>query len=143
VISTSQLALPDLTGELVALDSCCCVTVTQNPPAGTLLNPGSTMVTFTATDPGGLSSVCHAVVSVIVEPTVIGATYTGGRFSGSFQSFVGFDYSVQYKDDLNDPEWTTLSVGGFSVIPGDGTVKTFSDFGPLPIMRFYRVIVMP
>ncbi|HKS36995.1 MAG TPA: PA14 domain-containing protein, partial [Verrucomicrobiae bacterium] len=80
----NQIALPDLIGELVATDNCCCVTVTQTPPAGTLLNPGTTLVTFTATDAVGLSSECEAAVTVVIQPVISGSGYSGGTFSSSF-----------------------------------------------------------
>jgi hypothetical protein len=57
--------LPDMTAEVVAVDNCCCVTVTQSPAPGTLLAAGSsTTVTFTVTDTGGRSTTCQATVSV-------------------------------------------------------------------------------
>lgn len=70
------------------------------------------------------------------RPTITGLTYTSGSFSGSFQTQSGFNYRVQYKDDLNAASWQTLTT-----IPGDGTVKSFSDPGPAGTQRFYQVIV--
>jgi hypothetical protein len=43
---------------------------------------------------------------------------------------------VQYKDDLNASMWQTLTT-----IPGDGTVKSFTDPGPGGTQRFYQVTV--
>jgi uncharacterized repeat protein (TIGR01451 family) len=64
--------LADLRAELVAVDNCCCVTVTQDPPAGTVLGYNSaTTVTFTVTDSGGRSSTCQAVVTVSASPVAI------------------------------------------------------------------------
>ena len=45
-----QAALPDLMGAVFAVDSCGATTVTQNPPAGTLVGLGSHTVTFFAMD---------------------------------------------------------------------------------------------
>jgi hypothetical protein len=103
-----------------------------------LVRLGSTVVTLTATDVSGLTAVCQATMTVLVPATLTGASYSGGTFSASFQTFVGLNYTVQYKDDFEDPAWTTLTV-----IAGDGTLKSFIDPGPLPPTRFYRVSVAP
>jgi hypothetical protein len=39
---------------------------------------------------------------------------------------------------LNDPTWSLLTT-----IVGDGTIKTFTDPGPLPSMRYYRIEILP
>lgn len=65
VDANCQLALPDLTGLVRATDNCCCLTITQNPPSGTLLGLGTTTVTFTVTDSAGLSATCQSTVSVV------------------------------------------------------------------------------
>jgi hypothetical protein len=74
-----QVALPDLTGEVVAVDNCCCVSVTQNPPAGTLVGLGDTMVTLTATDSMGLTDTCQATVTAVdvAPPLVLGIALQG------------------------------------------------------------------
>jgi hypothetical protein len=45
-------------------------------------------------------------------------------------------YTVQYKDDLNAPSWTTLTT-----VTGDGAVQSFTDPGPAQPQRFYNVII--
>jgi hypothetical protein len=60
-----------------------------------------------------------------------------GTFSASLRTANGVTYIVEYKDNLNTVPWTTLP----PPIVGDGTVKSFTDPGPLPPMRFYRVRV--
>jgi hypothetical protein len=132
----SQAPLPDLRGEAAATDNCCCVTITQSPPPGALVGPGQTTVTITATDTDGLAATCQATVTVIVPTTLNGASYNGISFSASFQTAPGLNYTVQYTDDLNTLNWATLTV-----ISGDGTLKSFTDPGPLPSRRFYRVSV--
>ena len=60
-----QTPLPDLTSNIFASDNCS-VTVTQWPPAGTILALGvPTPVVFTAFDPAGNSAVCSNVVTVL------------------------------------------------------------------------------
>ena len=56
--------LPDLTGEVVALDASGPVTVTQNPPPGTQLGLGVTNVAFTARDSSGNTSVCVSSLTI-------------------------------------------------------------------------------
>ena len=63
-----EAALPDLTGAATVSDNCessAAVTVTQSPPAGTLVGLGSTVVTLTATDAAGNSSSCDVTVTVV------------------------------------------------------------------------------
>ena len=57
--------LPDLTGEVVATDASGPVTVTQNPPPGTLLGLGLTNITFTARDSSSNASVCASSLTVV------------------------------------------------------------------------------
>jgi hypothetical protein len=70
------------------------------------------------------------------RPTITGLSFAAGAFSGSFQTQSGFNYVVQYKDNLNASMWQTLET-----ISGDGTVKSFTDPGPAGAHRFYQVIV--
>lgn len=70
------------------------------------------------------------------SPTLTGLTYAAGSFSASFQTQNGVTYTIQYKDDLNAPTWQTLTT-----VPGDGTVKSFTDPGPAGSHRFYQVTV--
>jgi len=56
---------PDLTGELVAWDASGAVTVTQNPPPGTLLALGTTSLNFSARDSTGNASACGCSLTVV------------------------------------------------------------------------------
>jgi hypothetical protein len=69
-------------------------------------------------------------------PTLINASYTAGSFSAAFLSQNGLSYTVQYKDAIEAPMWSTLTT-----IMGDGTLKTFTDPGPVSPTgnRFYRL----
>jgi hypothetical protein len=88
----------------------------------------------------GGSVVDQAMVDLCPLPDAIrlvNPTLVGGVFSASFATEAGVTYQVQYKNSLSDAGWTTVAV-----VSGDGTVKSFSDTGPLPAgMRFYHVIV--
>ena len=67
---------------------------------------------------------------------LFGLQYSGCSFSGSFQSSSGTSYSVQYKNSLSDPQWSELTT-----IPGDGSVKSFTDPSPPEVGRFYRLVL--
>jgi hypothetical protein len=141
--TNAQVALPDLRSQLTATDACGPVTITQSPLPGTLLNENTTnIVTFTVTDEGGLSSECQA--SIIIQanrPSFIpgSASYSGGTFTALFQTVNGVNYRIEYTDTMNAGfTWNLLTT-----IIGDGTVKQISDPGPLPPMRYYRIVPTP
>ncbi|HMJ64389.1 MAG TPA: hypothetical protein VK615_03475, partial [Candidatus Binatia bacterium] len=67
-------------------------------------------------------------------PQLINSSYSSGNFSASFQTQSGFSYEVQFTTTLTPPSWNTLTT-----IPGDGTVKPFTDSAGGQ-SRFYRVI---
>jgi hypothetical protein len=75
---------------------------------------------------------------VVVQPVLINARYDAGVFSASFQTQNGVNYTVQYKNDLNATTWSSLPI-----VPGDGTIKSFSDPGPVSPTgsRFYRLLI--
>lgn len=137
IITNGTAVLLNLTGEVVATDDCGNLVITQSPLAGTVIGPGPTVVTLTATDTDGLTAICMATVSVYnVSPNVTNASYGPGGFMGSFATAPGITYIVEYTDQLVEPTsvWTTLST-----VVGDGTVKTFTAAGSLPAYRYYRV----
>jgi hypothetical protein len=76
--------------------------------------------------------------AVPVTTTLVRPKYTSGQFMTFFQTQNGSSYVVQFKDNLNTASWTTLTT-----IPGDGTVKSFTDAGPVSATgsRFYRITV--
>lgn len=58
-----------------------------------------------------------------------------GAGSGTFTGTANTSYTVQYTDSLNPINWQTLSV-----VTTDGSgVGSYSDPGPLPSQRFYRI----
>ena len=66
-----QAAIPNLTGEIVATDNCSSVSITQSPPAGTLVS-GSATVTITVKDAANNQSTCTATVAVVdTTPPVV------------------------------------------------------------------------
>ncbi len=62
--SSCDVALPDLTGDVLTADNCPgSVAVMQSPAAGTMVGLGATVVTLTATDAAGNTATCTATVT--------------------------------------------------------------------------------
>jgi hypothetical protein len=59
-----EVALPDLTGDVLATDNCGAPVITQDPDAGTMIS-ADTVVTLTATDGAGLTDTCEVTVTVL------------------------------------------------------------------------------
>ncbi|MEY2409165.1 MAG: hypothetical protein QOF48_1835 [Verrucomicrobiota bacterium] len=76
-------------------------------------------------------------ISGLVGEQLSGGIYSGGTFTAGFPTRNGFTYIVEYKNTVDAAVWTQL--GG--PIAGDGTVKTFTDPGPVSptTHRIYRV----
>ena len=60
--------------------------------------------------------------------------FSKDSFQFSFGTKMGDTHSVDYKNDLNDPAWTTLMT-----TEGNGLLQLFTDSGPLPPSRLYGV----
>jgi len=71
----------------------------------------------------------------ILPRFAITATQSGTNLVISFPTQSGFNYQVQYKNDLTEPVWNPLAS-----VPGDNTVKSISD-PVITEIRFYRVEV--
>jgi hypothetical protein len=70
-----QAVVPNLTGQVTATDNCTpsgSLTITQSPPAGTLIGLGATNVTITVRDTSNNASTCIATVTVVdtTPPTI-------------------------------------------------------------------------
>ena len=68
-----QALVPDLTGDVVAdANGCGSVTITQDPPEGTTIGAGHTIVTLTATNAAGNTDTCTATITVTstIAPTI-------------------------------------------------------------------------
>lgn len=70
-----QVAIPDLTGSVVASDTCGPVTKSQSPAAGTLVGTGTQVVTITVTDSANLTATCTASVTVNDTTAQIGRAH--------------------------------------------------------------------
>jgi extracellular elastinolytic metalloproteinase len=60
----TQFSLPDYTGDATATDNCPNPAISQSPAAGTLVGPGDTTMTMTATDGAGNTVTCTFIVTV-------------------------------------------------------------------------------
>jgi PKD repeat protein len=69
-------------------------------------------------------------------PVVLDTILVGEEFRFSFETVAGVNYTVQFKDSLDDPIWQTLQ----SVV-GDGLMQTITNLTTTPAQRFYRLSV--
>jgi len=70
----------------------------------------------------------------LVPALVLQGALTGGEMRLSFGTQTGFNYTVQYKNNLTDATWLPLSTVG-----GDGSGKMVAD--PMGSERYYRLLV--
>lgn len=76
-------------------------------------------------------------IAVLARPNIESATVSGSDFNLTWTAIPGQKYRVQFKDDLNDPDWTDLA----PEVTANLTSATKSD--PLrATQRFYRVLVV-
>lgn len=69
-------------------------------------------------------------------PSIISPILSGTSFSFTVSTVGGLTYTLEYKEVLSDPLWSSLPP-----VPGDGTVKTLTDPTATGSTRFYRVRV--
>jgi hypothetical protein len=69
-------------------------------------------------------------------PRIVNMSYSGGRFDLGFATESGATYRVEYKNDLNDATWTTLTT-----VTGDGNPAALNDPTATVPRRFYRIRV--
>ena len=94
--------------------------------AGTNATGGSTWTFATVVDPAD-------------RPQVAGAFEGGGNFVASFASRLGQTYRVESSDSLSPAAWTPLA----DAVPGTGNTIQIPDATvPLPVQRFYRVLLL-
>jgi uncharacterized repeat protein (TIGR01451 family) len=79
-----------------------------------------------------------ASLTVLVPPTLNlnSLSGMGGAVTFSVDSVVGLNYTLEFKTNLTDPDWTPL----LPPVPGTGSPITLQDTnGPLNATGFYRV----
>jgi uncharacterized repeat protein (TIGR01451 family) len=90
-------------------------------------------------DAAGSTNSAPAVLRVLVVPGLVpgAAALTSSGFSLSINSVVELNYSLEYKNQLDDPSWTLLPA---STVIGTGGVITLQDPSAPGGQRFYEVI---
>jgi len=104
------------------------------------LDVGSTnSITVRVTDNGAptLSDTDTFSVAVLARPTIESASVSGSDFVIAWSAIPGTKYRVQYKNNLEDADWTDL----IPDVTASGTLASFSD--PLGnTQRFFRIQVI-
>ncbi|MBL9136062.1 MAG: HYR domain-containing protein [Verrucomicrobiales bacterium] len=68
VIEKWEMTLGDYTGQVMVEDGCTPkgqIKITQSPPPGTLIGPGTTCIQFTATDAAGNTATCVSCITLV------------------------------------------------------------------------------
>ena len=76
-----------------------------------------------------------ASLTVLLPPAIRSLTFTESGVLISLPSVIGFNYELDYKDSLNDPDWLPAS----SPLPGTGDVISLEDATLPSASRFYRI----
>jgi hypothetical protein len=115
--------LPDLRAGMIVADACA-VTISQNPAPGSILAPGTTTVTLTATDSSGNSTDCEALVLVIdlTAPTITCPANIVTACTGANGATVNFVVTAADNCDAS-PAVTTVPASG-STFPIGTTLVT-------------------
>jgi hypothetical protein len=83
---------------------------------------------------GVLSAPADVTLVPVFQPVLSDFQFSADGFQFTVETLAGFDYVVEYKNDLNEAEWTRLAIE-----PGiDGPI-VITGRGPPVRMRFYRV----
>jgi hypothetical protein len=85
-----------------------------------------------ANSAGALAS-SGATLRVLVAPLL--TPLPGTRFQASLAGVTGLVYTLEYKNSLNDPVWTSLSPS----LTGTGGILLLQDTNAITAARFYRV----
>ena len=123
-------AIPDVTDQASAADQCSAsVTVTQSPPAGTLVGSGDHVVTLTADDGNGHINTCNMTVTVkdTTPPSITACPATrSGTANASCQATVpDFTGDVAATDNCTD--------AGQLVITQDPAAGSTAGIGTTPV----------
>ncbi|MBK7998019.1 MAG: hypothetical protein IPK15_04620, partial [Verrucomicrobia bacterium] len=77
--------------------------------------------------------------SSAAPPQISSLVIVGNTVSFSFATTAGLRYRVDYKDNLNDVEWTPLSAAQLAT---GAPIAVSDDISAAP-HRFYRIVVVP
>jgi alpha-L-rhamnosidase len=125
------------------------VGATINPSSGTfswdttnVAVPSTNSVTVQVTDNGLTPLSDSKTFSIFVSPLpkFTGATTdTNGQIEMMFNTLLGQNYQVQFKDHLTDANWAPLG----EMLPGADSLLTVTDGISESPQRFYRLLVQP
>ncbi|MDB6035818.1 MAG: Repeat family, partial [Verrucomicrobiales bacterium] len=96
---------------------------------------GNATITVEVED-GGLA-IAQTSFTLAVRPGLLLisiARVDSSRINIKFRTIAGKTYTVEYKNDLTDANWTSLGS-----VNGDGTMQSYDDVAANPVRRFYRV----
>jgi hypothetical protein len=86
---------------------------------------------------GAATSAPPALLRVLVPPTGGTPGLSAGQFSLSVDTIAGLTYTLEYKNNLNEANWTSVTPS----VTGDGTRQVLRDTAATGPMRFYRLKV--
>jgi PKD repeat protein len=129
LLDVSSNATPDLAFAIPILGS------TNLPVRFSPVVPGAFTNTIIFLSNGGDST--NTVTGLAFgTPVVLNPVIAGEEFRFSFATVAGVNYTVQFKDALDDPVWQTLQS-----VAGDGLMQTITNLTATPAQRFYRLSV--
>lgn len=102
-----------------------------NFPVAVSSDAGSLTITYTGN--GGIEGDIDGF-QIEATPLVINAGMAGTNLNISFSAQSGFSYQVQYKTNLNSPNWIFLG----NSLNGSNSIQSVSD-SPASVARFYRL----
>lgn len=69
-------------------------------------------------------------------PVMLDTILAGSEFRFSFETVAGVNYTIQFKDSLDEPVWQPLQS-----VTGNGLMQTITNLTTTPTQRFYRLSV--
>ncbi|MDB6122171.1 MAG: hypothetical protein JWQ71_1164 [Pedosphaera sp.] len=101
-------------------------------------SPQTNSTTVRVTDNGSpvLSNIRTFSIVVVPPPRVSNVKISNGNFNLTWQTYPGKTYRVEYKNNLIDPNWTTLGSDQVAV----GSSLSASDAVNANPQRFYRIV---
>jgi len=115
-------------------------TFTFNPPAGTILSPGTHQPLSTTFTPGDAVDFTNATATVFIDvlaPLVSIAINSSNQVSLRWNAFAGKTYRIQYASGPSTNSWSTL---GSDVTATNSTASITDTLGAVQ-QRFYRVLL--
>lgn len=93
---------------------------------------------FTTSVAGDGSVVLHFTPDAVAQPSFAEIVAAPGGATFSWESHAGLSYSVEYKTNLNQPGWLTLTN-----LSGTGGLLSVTDENGTDPQRFYRLLIVP